>query len=320
MFGFINISKDDVSAAEQERWISAYCGLCHVTGEEEGQLARLAQSNDLTFLTLLLNSLYEPDEEARELTCAVHPLAPRLCVSSRFTRYAADMTVALAYHKALDDWNDEGKRVAKMYSGMLEKRYGEVAARWPRQCRALEEGLAAIGAIEQRVADAHAAAPASEPASVPANAPSNGPASVPLTSADDGVNLFGRVLGELYVVDESDFWADTLRALGVAMGRFVYLMDAAVDLPDDEQSGAYNPFAGRGFTPDDLRAILTDALSRAAEIFERLPLERDLHLMRSVLYSGVWVQFNKKYNTEANEEAAPNSATAVTAATAETDK
>ena len=36
----------------------------------------------------------------------------------------------------------------------------------------------------------------------------------------------------------------------------------------------------------------------AANTFERLPLEQDLHLLRSVLYEGVWIQFNQTYRSE----------------------
>ena len=44
-----------------------------------------------------------------------------------------------------------------------------------------------------------------------------------------------------------------------------------------------------------MRTLLAGIAGQAARVFERLPLEQDVHLMQSVLYSGVWQQFNKLY-------------------------
>lgn len=33
-------------------------------------------------------------------------------------------------------------------------------------------------------------------------------------------------------------------------------------------------------------------MGRATALFERLPLEQDLALLRSILYAGVWQQYN----------------------------
>ena len=37
-------------------------------------------------------------------------------------------------------------------------------------------------------------------------------------------------------------------------------------------------------------------LAGVAEAFERLPLERDLRLLRSVVYAGVWQKYHAKEN------------------------
>ena len=45
-----------------------------------------------------------------------------------------------------------------------------------------------------------------------------------------------------------------------------------------------------------LRDNLEYLAAGMTEVFERLPLERDLHLLRSVLYAGVWQCFEAKEN------------------------
>ena len=69
-----------------------------------GQLSRLTVSFDMTFLALVLGSLYEPSESLGSKRCPIHPTKPQAFAQSEFTDYAADLSVAFAYHKLLDDW------------------------------------------------------------------------------------------------------------------------------------------------------------------------------------------------------------------------
>ena len=66
------------------------------------------------------------------------------------------------------------------------------------------------------------------------------------------------------------------------------------DLPEDAAHGRYNPLAGyaEGKSEEELHALLTVLIGEAAEQFERLPLVRDVDLMRNILYSGVWLRYN----------------------------
>jgi len=52
-------------------------------------------------------------------------------------------------------------------------------------------------------------------------------------------------------------------------------------------------------TPEDMEALLSELIGRACAVFEKLPLEQDLHLMRSILYAGVWQKFNETYRKQA---------------------
>ena len=46
-------------------------------------------------------------------------------------------------------------------------------------------------------------------------------------------NCFGRLLGELFVADEDDHFAQDLRAFGFYLGKFIYLYDACMDYEAD---------------------------------------------------------------------------------------
>lgn len=267
MFGFVTANIVDLSDEEKSRYQAMYCGLCHAIKRAHGQRARFCLSYDLTFLIQLLGSLYEPPEETGAERCPAHPVRSQTVITTKFSPYAADLAVALAYYKCLDDVADEGKASARGASRLLEKPYRAARERLPRQCAAIEEGMAAVNEAER------------DPAAGP----------------DKAGMLFGALMGEAFVYDADDVWAPSLWRLGAELGRFIYFMDAAVDLDDDIAHDRYNPFKTLEMDAEAMRALLMNFIGRAAQVFETLPLERDLHTMRSVVYAGVWQQFYAKY-------------------------
>lgn len=264
MFGFIQANNFDLSEAEQQRYRAAYCGLCHALGRRHGFTSRLSLTYDLTFLTLLLSSLYEPEETGGEGRCVLHPCRKHQFVINECTEYAADMTVALTYHKCRDDWEDERKISRKCYASTLERSYEMVKQTWPAQCAAIEDNIRKLSDLEaRRVCDPDAAA-----------------------------QYFGRLMEELFLY-RKDMWEPNLRLLGSGLGRYIYLADAAIDLKHDKQHNNYNPLMETDSSLEDLRSMLTMVLSDAAQGFERLPLVQDVHLLRNILYSGLWIKFNR---------------------------
>lgn len=270
MFGYVMPRMEDLSQEERERYHAAYCGVCRALGERCGQRCRVALTYDMTFLALLLGSLYEPDERQGSRRCAPHPVRPHAYLGSDCIDYAADMTVALVYHKCLDDWRDDRSGWARAYASLLGKAYRAVGERHPRACAAIEEGLADIGRLEEAAAAAAAAPP-----------------------PDAAANRFGALLGEVFAWRD-DFWAAGLRSLGAKLGKLVYVMDAALDMEDDRASGSYNPLVALDAQPQEVREDLELLAADAAAAFERLPLERDARVLRSVLYAGVWQKYCAK--------------------------
>ena len=102
-------------------------------------------------------------------------------------------------------------------------------------------------------------------------------------------------MAELLVYRE-DLWAPTLRKMGHALGRFIYLADAVVDYKKDVRKGRYNPFAamGRGEDRAQWDQYLVMAMGRCADYYERLPLVQDKKILDNILYSGVWLQYRRK--------------------------
>ena len=275
MFGYVAANMKELTKQQQERYGGIYCGICIRIREQASQLARLGLSYDMAFLALLLMSLYEPEETAAPLRCAAHPLRKRPWFDNEFIRYAADMNVALAYYNCLDDWRDDGKRSAKWMADVFGKTLPQIEQKYPRQCKAIADSITRLSALEK------------------ANC----------SNPDEPAHEFGILMGELLVYQE-DFWSPTLRQMGDALGRFVYLADAAVDYREDVKKGKYNPFIAMG-TGEDWQKwddYLVLAMGRCTAYYEKLPLVQDKAILDNILYSGVWSNFRGR-GAKAREEA-----------------
>ena len=77
MFGYLAADPSRLSPEELARYKACYCGLCRSLQERHGTLSRLTLNYDMTFLVLLLQSLYEPEEQRGDETCLIHPFRSR---------------------------------------------------------------------------------------------------------------------------------------------------------------------------------------------------------------------------------------------------
>ena len=275
MFGFVTANMAELTREQRDRYTAVYCGICRNIRTGSSNLCRCCLSYDMALLALVLMSLYEPEEQSGSRACMLHPIRPRPWTENEFTRYAADMNVALAYYNAVDDWYDDRKLSAKAAAAVLQPHLAAIQARYPRQCRAIEDCIRHLAELEQ----------------------------AGCANPDEPANCFGELMGQLFVWRE-DRWQEELFGMGMALGRFVYLTDAAVDYPLDVKKKKYNPFAAMGVEPDQARweEYLVLAMARCTEYYERLPLVQDKALMDNILYSGVWGNYRRKRKQEEDHD------------------
>ena len=272
MFGYVTANWKELNKPLRDRYQSVYCGICRRIREQSSNLSRLGLSYDMAFLALLLMSLYEPEETSGGNACMLHPIKKRPWVDNEYVRYAADMNVALAYYNCLDDWQDDRKLTAKAMANVFGKGYARIEEQYPRQCAAIRDCIARLSALEKE------------------NCP----------NPDLPAACFGELMGEILVYRE-DLWAPHLRRMGMALGRFIYLLDAAVDYPRDKRKGKYNPYLAMGMEEDWNRweEYLLLAMGSCTASYEMLPLVQDKELLDNILYSGVWVSYRRKGKEEA---------------------
>lgn len=275
MFGYIVPNLSAFSDEQKARYKAVYCGLCHVLRQRHGLSGTLTLSNDLTFLALLLNSLYESEEISGKERCIPHPLKQHPFAVGESFEYVADMNVALAYHKCMDNWLDDRNLLSRGEAALLHRAYSKVSRKHPSKCAAIETWLNEIHLLEEQN---H-------------------------VGIDAPVNSTGRLLGELFCWKD-DFWSSSLRIIGDGLGRFIYMMDAYDDLSDDLKHGSYNPLASY-YQNENFESMCKDALvmmvADCTQEFEQLPILQDADLLRNVLYSGIWskyAQIQKKKNAD----------------------
>lgn len=279
MFGYITVQQDALPEERFLRYRACYCGLCRALRAQHGQLCGLSLNYDMTFLILLLSSLYEPEETCGSGRCAPHPLESRDWWRNEFTDYAADMNVALMYHKLLDDWNDSGSRVKRQSAALLEKTYRGIREKWPRQCGIMERELAELARLEK------------EKCPVP----------------DLAAAAFGRLMAGIFHRFD-DRWTETAEELAFSLGKYIYLLDACLDMAEDAKSGSYNPLLLLWGEEKPLAAceeLLLLTAGNCARAFERLPLVQDYDILKNILYTGMWTKYRlarKKQEGEPSEQ------------------
>ena len=325
MFGYVVVNKPELKFRKFDVYRAYYCGLCHSLSKRHGLSGQLTLSYDMTFLVILLSSLYEPEHSVTSKRCIVHPLKRQNIISSEFTDYVADMNVILSYFKCLDDWHDDRSVLKLAYSKLLKK-----------------------GSIGKNLNNVHATSDSTDDGSVAATQPSavdDGSVAATQPNSDSNnqnsyftddsghlhispdysyknkieaisslldelgtrekmnetnvdvvAGLFGRIMQILFVPFD-DIYAKGLGRMGFYLGKFIYIMDAFDDVEDDVKKGRYNVFSNCYTDPDfetHVKDMLTMMMAECSDAFEMLPAVDNADILRNILYSGVWNSYERR--------------------------
>lgn len=275
MFGYVVAHKPELKMREYYKYKAYYCGLCKVLREKYGVAGQITLTYDMTFLVILLTSLYEKKTEQEEHRCWVHPVKKQKMLYNDITEYAADMNIILTYYKLLDDWKDDNSKVGLAGMRVLHKTYLVLKEKYPGKCQTIRKCLALLQQCEERGEE----------------------------NPDIVSRYFGKLMGELFAY-KKDAWEKTLRKMGFYLGKFIYILDAYDDVDQDLQKGNYNPLASMYMDKDfdsKCEQMLNFILAECTSQFEKLPCVEDVELLRNILYAGVWDKFDKKRKGKDNE-------------------
>ncbi len=268
MFGYVTIQKGELKVKDYATYRAYYCGLCKVLREKYGFLGQMTLTYDMTFLIILLTSLYEEVPVHEKNRCIVHPAKKHEMMFNRITEYAADMNIVLTYFHFVDDWQDEKSKAGLAGLRLLHKTYLEIRERYPQKCDRIQRCLKRLRIAEKR-----------------------GEENIDLVA-----RCFGELMAELFLYRE-DVWKPTLKKLGFYLGKYIYILDAYDDVEKDIKNGSYNPLIsiyGEKDYEEKCGQMLNLVLAECSSAFEKLPCIQYVDILRNILYVGVWNKYDEK--------------------------
>ncbi len=288
MYGYVRPERGELKVREYEQFRGVYCGLCHMLRKRYGIAYRFAVNYDFTFLAMLLAGS-EP-VSACPRRCPYHPLRRTACPQPfPGMEAAADYSVILAYAKLRDDARDRrfpGSILFRLLAWAVRPAYRKAAGLRPAFARTAEDKLKRLSVLEAENC----------------------------ASLDAAADTFASILQAAAEGAEDEDRRRVLKELLYHLGRIVYLLDAADDLPDDIRTGVYNPLRCRytlqdgKLTPEDEAALRTtmqhshNCISAAYALLEENPyagilsntIYHGLPAVTQAVFSGAWRQRNKK--------------------------
>ncbi|MGL5328482.1 MAG: DUF5685 family protein [Peptostreptococcaceae bacterium] len=266
MFGYIKVNKMDLTFREYEHYRGYYCGLCKYLKDNHGEISRLTLNYDITFLIIVLTSLYRPKSTVIEEGCITNPFKKKKKIINEITEYAASMNILLAYYKLEDNLHDDKgiKDIIayNLYKGKLKLAY----EKYPHKAEFIKSQLEELNKLE-----------------INKN-----------TNIDIVSNTFGNLMGEVFVY-KNDEHEEELRNIGFNIGKYIYLLDAYEDLDKDVKKGRYNPFVEYVDNKEELKErvdkLLSISLGILAQSIDNLRLRFNIGIIDNIVYSGVYLRY-----------------------------
>ena len=279
MFGYVTPFEPELKVKEQLFYKSAYCGLCKTMGKRVCRESRLTLSYDMVFLCLVRFLLTEEALEFRRGRCAVSPFRKKALMKPNPTlEYCAAAGSLLAYHNIADDVRDKKgfKRFASSLLLSTAKRMRRKAA-LPDLDSMISEKLELLSKEE-----------ASEGVTL-----------------DSAAQIFGELLSEVFSYGIEGPSRLIATEIGLHIGRWIYIADAADDYERDKKRGEFNPLTE--LSPDRIKTSLTLELEMAMSAVELItPYDEGImSIVKNIVYLGMPQRAEKIFNKAQNKDSTP---------------
>ncbi len=202
MFGYVIANKDKLSEKAKEIYQSCYCGLCKELSKRGRFLSSLTLNYDMAFLIIVLNALYNLPCVSSNAKCRLKCKSVP-CISGEIVEYAADMNTILSYYKMEDNWNDDKNLFSYLASRIIKKEFEKSCSRYSKKAENIKKHLSLLKEYENKNA----------------------------LEPDAEATIFGEIMGEVFTPYEDK--KEELYAFGKALGQFIFIMYAVMDLKPD---------------------------------------------------------------------------------------
>ena len=207
MFGYIRCAYDEMRLKELRRYKAYYCGVCRALGAFT-LCGRCTLSFEAAFFALLDDCGAQSPQQP--FFCAAE-IRRGLYVNSAAVKRAAYLNMLLIYYKLSDDIADRQPYKFPLL-GTIAHAYRCACNKLPRENSICSGMLSALRRLE----------------------------SERCPCLDRCADVFAGAMGSLCAMQSGD---NTRYAIGYALGRWVYITDAADDIKKDAVRGVFNPIA-----------------------------------------------------------------------------
>ncbi len=279
MFGYIRIAKPELKIKEYETYKAVYCTLCRTLGKEYGIWTRFTLSYDFTFLALLNMSLSDGCDAVERKRCTCNPLKKcNYCKSDEKIKMPAAAAMIMVYYKLLDNIEDE-KGIKKLgyitLKPLFSHAHKKAARIYPQVEEIISEYISEQSALENENC----------------------------AELDRAADPTAKALSALLQLCSEDLTQKrVLDRLGYCLGRYIYILDAACDLPEDIKSGSYNCLKAslegdpQKYAKDRATPQLYFCLNEAGRAFELLDIKKYRTILGNIIYLGLEDTFKKELN------------------------
>ncbi|MBQ8267464.1 MAG: hypothetical protein IJZ21_03675 [Clostridia bacterium] len=275
MFGYVRACKPELKIKEYETYKAVYCSLCKKLGKSYGILSRFTLSYDFTFLALLNMSLTDGCDGFVQKRCAFNPLKRcNYCKDDSAIDMPAAAAMIMLYYKILDNIADERgiKKIGYyLLKPVFSSAHKKAAKQYPNIETAVAEYITAQNALEK-----------AECASID-------------EAADPTAKVMEKILA---ICSDDETQKRILSRLGYCLGRYIYLLDAAVDLEDDKKTGSYNVLKNTDDKDIEnrIKQQLYFCVNESSKAFELLDIKKYKHILGNIIYLGLEETFMKELN------------------------
>ncbi|SHJ94040.1 DUF5685 family protein [Tepidibacter formicigenes] len=278
MFGYIRINKMELKLREYYTYRGYYCGLCKYLKENFGEISRLSLNYDITFLIILLSSIYELKSIVTRERCIANPIQENLRIINEITEYASNMNIILTYNKLNDNLKDDKRIKDYIYYLGYKHVYNKAYNKYKQKSDYINEKLNELSILEKQKCN----------------------------SIDEMSNIFGYIMAEIFSYKD-DKYKEILKSIGFNIGKYIYILDAYEDLDEDYKKKRYNPFIEYMQKKDELKLkvenLLLMILSFIEGDIEKLNIKNNKGIIDNIIYSGMYLRFkNMLKGSEENEK------------------
>lgn len=269
MLGYVRAHKPDLKIREYDIYKGVYCSLCKSLGRRYSPFAQLLLNYDYTVLALLRLSRLDDSPEFQNTRCPYNPTVRCMtCKKNAEIDQCADAIIITAYYKLRDNLADSSFFLRIFYY-LLYPFFSLMHRRAQKNAPEIEDIIAACMAQQDAVErDAG-------------------------SGIDQAAHPTANALGTLCALGIPEAQREEWYRVGYLVGRWVYIMDAADDLPDDIKSGNFNPLRarwnreGQAACVEYAQQALRLTAGTACEALQQLEIKRYQSILENIFFDGL---------------------------------